>query len=170
MTKALGYQKEVFNIQEVLEHFRASIYEDCRINAYPSFTKYDGINRTPSFLIIDIDLKDFGSKDKIDIAMNRVLKRTESKMRGHPTVLWTGNGYHIYQPVAGFILEEEEVFAKFIDPTRKDLTPKFMQFAEDFLTNKKGDRQHRPSINSCLVRIPGTINSKCSQTVKIIQS
>ena len=44
-----------------------------------------------------------------------------------------------------------------------------MQFAEDFLTNKKGDPQHRPSINSCLVRIPGTINSKCGQTVRIIQ-
>jgi hypothetical protein len=47
MTKVLGYQKEVFNIKEALEYFMASNYEDCRINAYPSFTKYDGINRTP---------------------------------------------------------------------------------------------------------------------------
>ena len=170
MTKALGYQKEVFNVQEAVEYFRASNYEDCRINAYPSYTKYNSINRTaPSFLLIDIDLKDFASKERLDRAMNRILKRTESKMSGHPTVLWTGNGYHIYQPVAGFILEEEEVFAKFIDPNGKDLTTKFMQFAEEFLTNKKGDRQHRPSINSCLVRIPGTLNSKCAQTVKIIQ-
>ena len=119
--------------------------------------------------MIDIDLKDFASKDKLDRALNRVLMKIESKMRGHPTALWTGNGYHIYQPVAGFILEEEEVFAKFIDPTGKDLTTKFMLFAEEFLTNKKGDRQHRPSINSCLDRIPGTINSKCRQTVRIIQ-
>jgi hypothetical protein len=44
-----------------------------------------------------------------------------------------------------------------------------MQFAEDFLTNKKGDRQHGPSINSCLVRIPETINSKYGQTVKVVQ-
>jgi hypothetical protein len=170
MTKGLGYQKEAFNVKEVLDYFSASNYEDCRINAYPSFTKYDGINRTPpSFLMIDIDLKDFASNEKLDRALNRILKRTESKMRGHPTVLWTGNGYHIYQPMTGFILEEEEVFAKFIDPNGKDLTTKFMQFAEDFLTNKKGDRQHRPSINSCLVRVPGTINSKCAQTVRIIQ-
>jgi hypothetical protein len=119
--------------------------------------------------MIDIDLKDFASKDKLDLALNRVLKKIESKMRGHPTVLWTGNGYHIYQPVTGFILEEEEVFAKIIDPNGKDLTTKIMQFAEEFLINKKGDRQHRPSINSCLVRIPGTINSKCAQLVKIIQ-
>ena len=101
--------------------------------------------------------------------MNRVLKKIETVMHGHPTGLWTGNGYHIYQPVAGFILEQEEVFAKFIDPNGKDLTSKFMQFAEDFLTNKKGDQQHRPTIHSCLVRIPGTINSKCGQTVRIIQ-
>lgn len=90
-------------------------------------------------------------------------------MHGHPTVLWTGNGYHIYQPASGFILEQEEVFAKFIDPNGKDPTTKFMHFAEDFLTNKKRDPQHRPSINSCLVRIPGTLNSKCVQEVKIIQ-
>jgi len=31
-----------------------------------------------------------------------------------------------------FILEEEDVFAKFIDPNGKDLRSKFMQFAEDF--------------------------------------
>ncbi|MGC2597427.1 MAG: hypothetical protein WA395_04755 [Nitrososphaeraceae archaeon] len=170
MTKALGYQKEAFNINEALEYFRASNQEDCRINAYPSFTKYDGINRTaPSFLMIDIDLKDFASNEKLDRALNRILKRIESKMHGHPTALWTGNGYHIYQPVSGFILEQEEVFAKFIDSTGKDLTTKFMQFAEDFLTNKKGDHQHRPSINSCLVRIPGTINSKCGQPVNVVQ-
>jgi hypothetical protein len=67
------------------------------------------------------------------------------------------------------IEKEEEVFTKFIDPNGKDLTSKFMQFVEDFLTNKKGDRQHRPSINSCLFRIPGIINSKCGQVVRIIE-
>ena len=119
--------------------------------------------------MIDIDLKDFASKDKLDRALNRILKKIKTNMHGYPTVLWTGNGYHIYQPVGGFILEEEEVFAKFTDSIGKDLTTKFMQFAEDFLTNKKGDRQHRPSINSCLIRIPGSINFKCGQMVKIIQ-
>jgi hypothetical protein len=68
-----------------------------------------------------------------------LLKKIETKMAGHPTVLWTGNGYHIYQPVSGFILEQE-VFAKFNDPNGKDLTTTFIQFSEDFLTNKKGDR------------------------------
>jgi hypothetical protein len=121
--------------------------EDCRIKAYPSFTNYQGINRIPpNFLMIDIDLKDFASKAKLDRAMNRILKKINTSMHGHPTVLWTDNGYHIYQPMDGFILEEEDLFAKFIDPAGKDLTSKFMQFAEDFLMNKKGDPQHHPTI------------------------
>ncbi len=97
MTKALSYQKEVFNVREALE-YKTSNYEDCRINAYPSFTKYNGINRTaPSFLMIDIDLKDFASRDKLDRSLNRVLKQIESKMHGHPTILWTLRRADIYQ-------------------------------------------------------------------------
>src|SRR5919199_1707546 len=64
MTKQLGYQVEVFNRQETLEYFKESNYEDCRINAYPSFTEYQGINRTPiSFLMVDLDSKDFSNQD-----------------------------------------------------------------------------------------------------------
>jgi hypothetical protein len=55
MTKQLGYQVEIFNKEEALEHFKSSNYEDCRINAYPSFTEYHGINRTPiSFFMVDL--------------------------------------------------------------------------------------------------------------------
>jgi non-catalytic primase subunit PriX-like protein len=44
-----------------------------------------------------------------------------------------------------------------------------MEFSEDFLTSRRGDPQHNPTVNSCLVRVPGTINSKCKEDVKIIQ-
>jgi hypothetical protein len=171
MTKTLGRQTEVFNKKEVLDQFTRSNYEDCRINAYPSFTKYKDINRTAaSFVIIDLDLKDSGySRDRLDRLVNRVLKKIKAVMHGHPTVLWTGNGYHIYQPMAGFILEKEERFARLADRAGKDLTSKFMKFAEEFLTNNKADPQHNSSINSCLVRIPGTVNSKCGEVVKVVQ-
>ena len=69
----------------------------------------------------------------------------------------------------GFILEEEERFARLADPAGKDLTYRFMEFAEDFLTNKRGDPQHNPTVNSRLVRIPETINSKCGQIVEVVQ-
>ena len=82
MTKQLGYQVEIFNKQEASEHFKSSNYEDCRINAYPSFTEYHGINRTPiSFLMVDLDLKDFADETKRGKAeLDRVLNKTLQKI------------------------------------------------------------------------------------------
>jgi hypothetical protein len=120
--------------------------------------------------MIDLDLRDFGNVQiNLDKGLDKILRKISSGTHGHPTVLWTGNGYHIYQPIEEFILEEEERFARLKEPDGKDLTSKFIQFAEEYLTNKKGDPQHNPTVNSCLVRVPGTINSKCVQRVKIIQ-
>jgi hypothetical protein len=120
--------------------------------------------------MIDLDLRDFdNSKDKLDDGLNKILRKVRAAAHGYPTVLWTGNGYHIYQPMEGFILEEEDRFARLKESDGKDLTSEFMQFAEEFLTKKKGDPQHNPSVNSCLVRIPGTINSKCGREVKLMQ-
>ncbi|MFL6413965.1 MAG: DNA primase noncatalytic subunit PriX [Nitrososphaeraceae archaeon] len=180
MTKQLGYQVEVFNKQEALEHFKDSNYEDCRINAYPSFTDYHGINRTPiSFLMVDLDLKDFSDEKKkgkavLDTALNKTLRKITESVGGKPTVLWTGNGYHIYQPVSGFILEEYETFYEFTKYFDKDLTSTFIQFAEERFTDNAADRLHNPTVKSCLVRIPGSLNSKCvsrreDAEVKIIQ-
>jgi hypothetical protein len=171
MTRALGHQKEVLNADEALTCFKASNYQDCRINAYPSYTSYGGINLTaPSFIMIDLDLKDFESHEKLDKILYRTLNKINEVFHGAlPTVLWTGGGYHIYQPLRGFVLEQIDRFACYSDPNKKDLTSRFMQFAEDYFTNKKSDPQHRPSIKSCLIRIPGTINSKYNQEVRIVQ-
>jgi hypothetical protein len=172
MTRALGYQKEVFNAEEALTYFRASNYEDCRINAYSAFTDYQGINFTaPSFIMIDLDLKDFESQEMLDKILRKTLKKINKVFHGaQPTVLWTGGGYHIYQPISGFVLEEIDRFACFKDPSKKDLTSRFMQFAENCFTDKKSDSQHRPSVKSCLIRIPGTVNSKHDQEVRIVQT
>jgi non-catalytic primase subunit PriX-like protein len=172
MTKALGHQKEVFDSQEAFSYFRASNYEDCRINAYPSYTEYQGINLTaPSFIMIDLDLKDFQSQEMLDKTLYKTLSKINKVFReAHPTVLWTGGGYHIYQPIHGFVLEEIDRFACYKDPSKKDLTSRFMQFAENYFTDKKSDSQHRPSVKSCLIRIPGTTNSKYNQKVEIVQS
>jgi hypothetical protein len=172
MTRALGYQKEVSNAEEALAYFKASNYEDCRINAYPAFTDYQGINFiAPSFIIIDLDLKDFESQQMLDKTLRKTLNKINKVFHGsHPTVLWTGGGYHIYLPIRGLVLEEIDRFACFKGPRKKDLTSRFMQFAENCFTNKKSDPQHRPSIKSCLIRIPGTVNSKYNQEVRIVQT
>jgi hypothetical protein len=177
MTRDLGYQVEIFNKQEALHYFKSSIYEDCRINAYPSFTEYEGINRTPiSFLMIDLDLKNFSTKEKLlEKALNKTLEKIKKEsIGGNPTVLWTGNGYHVYQPVSGFLLEEYETFYEFTKYFNKDSTSLFIQFAEEYFTNYTADRLHNPTVKSCLLRIPGSLNSKCivkgqDAEVKIIE-
>jgi len=171
MTKDLGYQVEVFDKQEALGYFKSSRYEDCRINAYPPFTEYQGINRTPiSFLMIDLDLKDFSragnSKNKeekiLEKVLNKTLENIKERINGNPTVLWTGNGYHIYEPVNGqFILEEYETFYEFAKYLDKDLTSLFIQFTEEYFTDNNADHLHNPTVKSCLLRIPGSLNSKC---------
>lgn len=44
-----------------------------------------------------------------------------------------------------------------------------MRSAEKYFTNSRADRQHSPSVKSCLIRIPGTFNSKNSEEVRIVQ-
>jgi hypothetical protein len=124
MTRALGRQKEVFNAEEALAYFKASKYEDCRINAYPYYAEYQGINLiTPSFFMIDFDLKNFESQEKLDKTLQKTLNKINKVFDGaQPTVLWTGGGYHIYQPIRGFILERIDRFACYKDPNKKNLT------------------------------------------------
>jgi len=45
----------------------------------------------------------------------------------------------------------------------------FEKFAKDYLSNGKADKQNNPSFKSCLLRVPGSINSKYKNKVKIIK-
>jgi hypothetical protein len=76
--------------------------------------------------------------------------------------------------VSGFILEEYDTFYEFTKYVDKDLTSMFIQFAEEYFTDYTADRLHNPTVRSCLVRIPGSLNSKCVERgedaeIKIIQ-
>jgi hypothetical protein len=175
-------QITVYDKQGIFEYFKAANYLDCRINAYPAHTDYKGINRQPAnFLFIDLDLKDFKSKDALDKAKNNTLRKIE-KVLGEdfkPTVLWTGNGYHIYEALEGFILEEYDIFSEFADSWKKqknkDLTTVFMHFAERFFTDNRNDGNHTPTVKSCMLRVPYTFNSKkclsnsTNSEVKLVQ-
>src|SRR5918911_1390718 len=84
-----------------------------------------------------------------------------------PTVLWSGNGVHICQPVKAMVLEQESKFAQFDQPSQT-----FLKFTARFLSNHKSDTNNNPAFKSCLLRIPGSYNSKhCEQNreVKMIQ-
>ena len=44
------------------------------------------------------------------------------------------------------------------------------RFTKNFLSFDKADQANNPSLKSCLLRIPGSINSKYNTEVKIIQN
>ena len=115
--------------------------------------------QAPNFIFIDLDLSCFSSRDSLDRALRAVLKNINEKFRGaHPTVIWSGNGYHIYLSIQAFILESESVFAEFEQPSKK-----FLRFAEKTLTNNRADACHSSNLSfkNCLLRVPGSHNWEC---------
>jgi hypothetical protein len=155
-----GGQVKVYNKQEALGLFKQAKFIDCKINGYPNYTEWSGINRqAPNFIFIDLDLFGFISRLALDRALQKTLNNVKQKLGNdaQPTVLWSGNGYHIYLPVQAFILESESLFAEFDQTSRK-----FIQFAELGLSNKKADQCHSNglSFKNCMLRIPGSYNSK----------
>ena len=166
MTKRLEYQKKVYSKSEALTYFQQSEFLDCRINAYPFLTEYEDVPRyKPDLLFIDIDKNNFDTERKFQNALSSTLRNIKEKLEGAPTVLETGGGYHIYQPVyCKTALENVIEFNKFDRPSEQ-----FLRFAKDYLSNYKADKNNNPSFKSCLLRIPGFINSKYNTKVKIIK-
>ena len=158
----------VRNKQEIINDFADSNFVDCRINAYTSLTEYKGIQRyRPNLLFIDLDKKNNDSKSimALKLALSNTLKNIKEKLNGFPTVLWSGNGYHIIQPVyCRTALENVIQFNEFDRPSER-----FLRFAKDYLSNGKADLSNHPSFKSCLLRIPGSINSKNNRQVTIVQ-
>jgi len=152
----------------MIKEYEDSNLLDCKVNAYPSYTEYKGIQRyPPNFIFADLDLSTFKNSEALERALQTTLKIIRIKINGYPTVLWTGNGYHIYQPIDAVILEEFTEFNEFENPSLK-----FLRFTENKLTGGKSDPSHNPSFKSCMIRIPGSYNSKCSRDkneVKIYQ-
>ena len=88
--------------EEVIDAFIASNFVDCRINAYPYLTDYKGIQRyKPNFIFIDLDKNNFKSERSFKLALSTTLQNIKDKLdsNAYPTVIETGGGYHIYQPV-----------------------------------------------------------------------
>ena len=156
--KSNSRQIEVFSKEETMQLFEESDFIDCRINAFPSFTEYKGIQRYPPDLIfIDIDRKDFKTHVSFENALSITKRNIKKMLNGVPSVNLSGNGYHIIQPVkCPTVLERIAEFQGFNEPSQD-----FLRFAEDFLSNGKADSNHHPAFKSCQIRIPGSINGKC---------
>ena len=120
-------------------------------------------------LFIDLDRNNFKTEKGFELALSITLKNIKEKLGNdddvQPTVLFTGGGYHIYQPIyCPTALENITEFQKFEKPSQE-----FLRFAKDNLSNGKADKNNNPSFKSCLLRIPGSINSKYDKKITIIQ-
>ena len=169
MTKQSNGQIVAYGRKEALQSFKQSEFQDCRINAYrysPSF--YFIEQWTPDLIFIDIDKNDFKSDRGRKLALSNTLKIIKEKLGGHPTVLFTGGGYHLYQPIEGIVFQNyNDIFNEFNN--EYDLFKEFLNFSKNIFSNNKADKNNNPSLKSCLLRIPGTINSKYNSKVTIVQ-
>lgn len=182
MTRATRGQIIINSIEEIIKRFEEANYQDCRINAYPAFldeaeeTDYEnGISMdlfAPNILFIDLDEKDFSSKEELNKIVKKILKHISRIIDGTNLLLiWSGRGYHIIIPVQQ--TEALEHFEDFEGLTNRP-SEELLKFTKDFLSFHKADKANNPAFKSCLLRVPHTFNSKCSDEskdpeVKIIQ-
>jgi hypothetical protein len=158
-------QYEVDSKEKAMLYYKAALYEDCRIAGF-------GVNQTnPDLIFIELDRQDFASMRSFKLALTTTLRNIKEKLGGHPTVIWSGHGYHIIQAIDCPIPLENIKELAAVEP---NTSTKFLQFAERYLSGNKQDNGHHPAIKSCMLRIPWSINSKCKNEgldpeVKIIQ-
>jgi hypothetical protein len=162
MTPALGFQKEVHSTEEAMCYFAESNFIDCRIRAYPdhsTLANYLHQNEiTPNLIMIDIDRSCFASNRAFESTLKKVRTIIHDDINGVPTILWSGNGYHVIQPIEAMVLDNITQL--------KDLHEKpsenFLRFAEWHLSNGRADNNHYNTLSfrNCLLRIPGSYNSK----------
>lgn len=171
--------------EEAIRRFTQAKLLDSKISAYPNYTDefrkgaHDskiagGRGITPSVLFVDLDLGRFnGDIDLLNQALFRTLRRINEKFHGKfkPTLIWSGNGYHIYLPVQlsgpSWCLAHTDIFNELSsDPDRR-----FIQWLEQYLSDGKADPAHSKAVSfkNCMLRIPGSINSKNGEQVKLLQ-
>jgi hypothetical protein len=138
--------------------------------------RYKGYNgKALLFIMIDMDRSNFKSRQELNKAKTRTLPkisttfRIRNKSNKPTTVIWSGNGYHCYIPTdsQGKILDRMLKFKKLV----KEPSKEFLRFAEWYLSNGKCDNEHNKTVsfNNCMLRIPGSFNSKNNVQVLVVQ-
>jgi Primase X len=128
---------------------------------------------TPVLHHISMNVSNFKNNMR---SLNLAKKKTLTKIQEifdlpetySPSIIWSGNGYHLYIPVEsnGNILEQMHEFDSYKEPSKL-----FLRFAECYLSNDKSDSEHYHTVSfkNCLLRIPGSYNSKNMSQVIIVE-
>jgi hypothetical protein len=161
-TKATeGRQVPVYSRQQALSWYKTANFLDCRISAYP-YHPTGKVRQTIDLIMIDLDQSTFKSNAALDRALSKALRNIKETFGiefGEPSIIWSGNGYHIYIPIeTRYVLEDRPEFSKFEEPSKH-----FLRFAEWYLSYSKADSSHYKNVSfgNCLLRIPGSHNFKC---------
>ncbi|HKO63671.1 MAG TPA: hypothetical protein VJU13_00590 [Candidatus Nitrosocosmicus sp.] len=158
--------------EEILQRCREANFKECLLNAYPEILENNGtLIQSPNFILIDLDLSLCKTClypiRKLNYLLKQTLIQIKKEIYGQPTVLWTGNGYHIYLPVQVPILDTEFEYLKgryqdLFSANRRYhdyyLSEVFIQFAEGYLTGGRSDPSHQHRYSNSMVRIPDTYN------------
>jgi hypothetical protein len=175
-------QIRVNHPEDAIYRFSQARLLDCKISAYPEYTDefrkgakdcnvVGGRGITPNFLFIDLDKGAFnGDLALLKAALFRTLHNINEKFHSKfkPTILWSGNGYHIYLPVQlsgpSWCLAHTDVFHDLCP--MGDADRRFIQWAEQYLSEGKADPAHSKGVSfkNIMLRIPGSINSKNGQS------
>lgn len=171
-----GGQKTVYDRDRAILYIQGALRQDCYLSVYPNYeelVKNGSITPDylpkPDHLFFDLDLKQFGNDiNKLNHGLKVTFKNINQLLNSAvPTVLWSGGGYHVHQPLdanALPVFEDVSEFKRF-----KDITTEFMRYAERRLTNYKSDPCHKITWKSCLARVPNTFNTKYHAKVRIVQ-
>jgi hypothetical protein len=171
-----GGQKTICDKDRAYLFIQGAGRKDCYLSVYPNYEellKNGSITSDylpkPDHLFIDLDAKQFGNDiNKLNQCLKVTLKNIHQLLNGAiPTIIWSGGGYHIHQPLDANTLPVFENMPEF--KRFEDVTTEFMRYAERRLTNYKSDPCHKIAWKSCLARIPNTINTKYPAKVRIVQ-
>ena len=93
-------------------------------------------------------------------------------MDGVPSVIWSGNGYHIYQPVEAFILEEQQIFNGLDQPSRHFRLPVCRAVPDKWENGRMSQPYHVAQELYASCTRTGSLNSKSNppKPVKVIQT
>lgn len=181
---------QVYTKQEVIESCEIANSKDCWINAYPECIDRTKMwDHTPNLIFIDLDLSLFLKYRSPKRILNRTLNNTLQKITKffnnkhldfiidtpngvskmvQPTVLWTGNGYHIYLPVMPAPLNQNEsiykdkfpnLFSEYGKYNGLSVAEAFLKFVQLFFTSNQIRTEKNITFNSYFVPIPNTLNA-----------
>jgi hypothetical protein len=105
---------------------------DCRLNAYPVLE--EGLLQAPNIIFVDLDTNYGSNLKELNRNLEKILKIINQRLNGfEPTILWSGNGYHIYIVLDIRPLE----LNKELRELSNEPSEQFLRYAENIFTNKK---------------------------------